>query len=299
MKVAGWVLVVGAVACGPRAPAAPAAAPSAVTEADGDAAYAAKDYKRCAELYLAAKGEDAQYNAAFCLALDGQVDAAFAMLDKAVAGGYRDLRHLLADRDLASLRSDPRWAGLVKAVERNIAKYEATLKEPALRREILALRDEDQVVREAMIKNMDDKAAIAAVQASDKKSTARMKEIVAKYGWPGKSLIGSDGARAAWLLVQHADKDVEFQKQCLVLIEAAVKTGEMRGIEYAYLFDRLAVAERRPQRYGTQFANNKPQPIEDEAHVDERRKKLGLPTMGEYAKAMEGAYGEKFAPTTK
>ena len=149
-----------------------------------------------------------------------------------------------------------------------------------------------------MIKNDKDQAARDRMAAIDTKSTARMKEIIAKYGWPGKSLVGEDGASTAWLLVQHADLDRAFQKECLPLSEKAAKTGEASETDYAYLYDRVAVADGLPQRYGTQFMEGGPQPIEDEAHVDERRKAIGLGTMAEYAKDMERMYGKPVSSKT-
>jgi hypothetical protein len=50
--------------------------------------------------------------------------------------------------------------------------------------------------------------------------------VIEKHGWPGKSLVGADGAQAAWLLVQHADLDREFQRQCLPLLKEAAEKGE-------------------------------------------------------------------------
>jgi hypothetical protein len=317
MKLAEWVLVLGFVAVGCKAkekasPPPPiagsasgatapssAAAGSASGEEQATAAYEAKDYKRCADLFLAVGTPDALYNAACCQALAGQRDPAFATLDKVLATGFRDASHLKKDRDLTSLHDDPRWTKVVEATEANIVKFEASIKEPALRREIFAMRDEDQAARQAMIANDKDPDVLAKLEAIDKKTTTRMKEIIAKHGWPGKSLVGQDAANAAWLLVQHADKDVAFQKQCLELLEKAVKAGEARAVDHAYLYDRVAVAEQRPQRYGTQFKDQKPQPIEDEAHVDERRTAIGLGTMESYAKDMERMYGKKFSPTTK
>src|SRR5205085_1172028 len=72
-------------------------------------------------------------------------------------------------------------------------------------------------------------------------------------GWPGKSLVGVDGANAAWLLVQHADQGRAFQKRCLPLLEAAVKKGEATGVQLAYLSDRVRVGAGEKQVYGTQF----------------------------------------------
>jgi hypothetical protein len=299
-----WIV---AAACGagaapaataPEAPVAPGA-PAGASQADASAAYDAKQWARCAQLYEAVAGratgrarENALYNAACCHALDGRADAAFAALERTIEAGLRDTANLEADTDLASLHGDPRWPRLVAGAKARTAQWEATLGDPALRRELLALMDEDQVARKAMIANSKDPAAKAAVEASDRKTTARMKEIVAKHGWPGHRLIGEDGANAAWLLVQHADAELAFQKQCLALMKPLVDAGDVAPRHYAYLYDRVAVAEQRPQRWGTQFGpDGEPQPIEDAAHVDERRKAVGLGTMAEYRQDMRRMYG--------
>jgi len=103
--------------------------------------------------------------------------------------------------------------------------------------------------------------------------------------------VSKDGAKAASLLVQHADHDRAFQKQALTLLETAVATGEVEAADLAYLTDRVLVAEGKPQRYGTQFhmVDGKlvPQPIEDEASVDLLRAFAGLPSLAEYKKAMQ------------
>jgi hypothetical protein len=109
--------------------------------------------------------------------------------------------------------------------------------------------------------------------------------------------VGADGAHAAWLLAQHADRDRPFQKRCLGLLQKAVKAGEASGQDLAYLTDRVRVGEGKKQRYGTQFrtVNGKmePYPIEDEASVDRRRKEVGLGTLAEYRKILEEAYRRK------
>jgi hypothetical protein len=105
-------------------------------------------------------------------------------------------------------------------------------------------------------------------------------------------MVGDDASHAAWLLVQHADKDVALQKRCLAQMEKMMASGEVDAQDYAYLYDRVAVADNRLQRYGTQFDNRrKPRPIEDEAHVDARRAAIGLPSMAEYTQEMIKMYG--------
>ncbi len=170
-----------------------------------------------------------------------------------------------------------------------------TLGDPALRAEILAMKVEDQRVRMVMVKLTEapTQAQMDELDAIDTRTTARMKEIIAAKGWPGKKLVGDDGAAAAWLLVQHADLDVAFQKHCLALLEEAVAAGDADPRDHAYLYDRIAVAEHRLQRYGTQFGgDDEPQPIEDPANVDARREGVGLGTMAEYRLQMRAMYGD-------
>jgi hypothetical protein len=102
-----------------------------------------------------------------------------------------------------------------------------------------------------------------------------LRAIVTEHGWPGRRLAGADGAHAAWLVVQHMDEDLEFQRSCLALVEAAFLAGDVGAQEYAYLTDRVRSKEGRKQMYGTQgIGVTSP---EDEARVDANRAAIGLP----------------------
>lgn len=160
---------------------------------------------------------------------------------------------------------------------------------PDLHDELLALASRDQDARIALIEN---ETSLATVEEIDRQTTARMKELVAALGWPGRTLVGENGAHAAWLLVQHADRDLAFQRHCLALMGPLIATGEVSAIDHAYLYDRVAVAESRPQRFGTQFGpDREPRPIEDSQDVDARREALGLCSMAEYREEMLKMYG--------
>lgn len=98
--------------------------------------------------------------------------------------------------------------------------------------------------------------------------------IIAEHGWPGLTLVGVDGQRAAWLIAQHADDDIAFQKNCLDLIREAFVIGEAEANALAYLTDRILTHEGSPQMYGTQGGGvTSP---EDEIRVDANRKAIGL-----------------------
>lgn len=129
-------------------------------------------------------------------------------------------------------------------------------------------------------------------ETMDPRNTARMKKIVEQIGWPTISKVGEKASGDAWLLVQHADRDVEFQKHCLGLMKAE-PAGEVAMHDIAYLEDRVRVNSGRPQLYGTQFRweSNKPiQDIEDLEHVEERRKEMGLNTLAENLEEMYRKY---------
>ncbi|MCI0490764.1 MAG: hypothetical protein L0229_29570 [Blastocatellia bacterium] len=184
------------------------------------------------------------------------------------------------------------WAFLSLAA----ISFAQSISNPTLREELLKREQVDQDIRIEALKAAPNGGAIPQGLADrwlkiDKENTERMKQIVKEYGWPGKSMVGEDGAQAAWLLVQHADRDREFQKQCLKLLEKAVEVKEASGTDLAYLTDRVRVAEGKPQVYGTQMTiidgKYDPAPIEDEANVDKRRAAVGLEPLADYVKRMK------------
>lgn len=303
-----YLLILLLAACHPApAPAARAPVPAAAPATGGASdfvkaqdAYDAHQWATCAELFTRAavqplpapvSASTAYYSAACCYAQGGQTDRAFATLEQAISAGFGYRPTAEGDGDLVSLHQDPRWAAALADMDHAMEASETSFGDPALRKELLDMREADQAARKSMIAAPTDAALREQVAAVDRKDLARMKEIVAKVGWPGQKLVGGAGADAAWLLVQHADRDVAFQKQCLTLLERAVASGDARPANYAYLYDRVAVAEKRPQRYGTQYSDGQPAPLEDPAHVDRRRRSVGLGTMAAYREEMRAAYG--------
>ena len=129
------------------------------------------------------------------------------------------------------------------------------------------------------------------MQDVDRRNTQRMKKIIAEHGWPIRRTVGSDGTRAAWLLVQHAAQDVAFQRRCLKMMEKHRTDGEVSPGDIAYLTDRVLVNEGKPQLYGTQFhvrdGRRRPRPIREPDNVDKRRKAVGLSTLREYTELMQ------------
>jgi len=115
-------------------------------------------------------------------------------------------------------------------------------------------------------------------------NAARLEKIIDEFGWPGKLMVGSEGAEAAWLIVMHAIGNPRFQRKCLPILRQAGATGEVSAAGVATLEDRICVFEGRPQRYGTQFdwdgnGNLCPQLLQDAERVDDFRASVGLSSL--------------------
>jgi len=120
-------------------------------------------------------------------------------------------------------------------------------------------------------------------KAIDGENLKQVKDIIAACGWPG----AAKDSHSAWLLAQHADSDLAFQREARVLLEASVKAGIAAARDLAYLSDRIAANEGRPQEYGTQFSQPDRchlviEPVDDRAMVNRRRLAVGLPSLEEY-----------------
>ncbi len=126
-------------------------------------------------------------------------------------------------------------------------------------------------------------------ESIDPVHTSRMREIIDSVGWPTVDGFGPDASHNAWLLVQHADKDVPFQERCLALMKSAAP-GDVSLRDIAYLEDRIRANRGLPQIYGTQFQNFVLRPIEDPETVDDRRKAMGLSSLAEGIEDMERRY---------
>lgn len=163
----------------------------------------------------------------------------------------------------------------------------------ALRDELLAMKTEDLRVRaELDAAGLLENGYHSRMEAVHRRNAARLREIIAAHGWTGTRLVGEEGADAAWLIVQHAIGEPDFQRFCLRLLQTATVDGDVPPWQAAYLEDRIRMFEGRPQRYGTQFDigdDGLPTPyeIEDPDHVDDRRRAVGLEPLADRLSRVE------------
>ena len=164
-----------------------------------------------------------------------------------------------------------------------------------LRITLLDMGKADQEVRVIFTQKKLDEFTpeeINHLQEVDRNNLARLKEIVRQCGWPTKRLVGGDGVQSAFIVLQHGDH--AFQKQMMPAIETAFKHNQLSNQDYAEFVDRVLVGDGKPQKYGSQVRFSGGQitiePIEDEAHVDQRRAKLGLMPLKDYMQVLRALY---------
>jgi len=124
-------------------------------------------------------------------------------------------------------------------------------------------------------------------QSIDRANTLVLKKIINTYGWPTISMVGKRPSMNAWLIVQHADHDIRFQKKVLNNFKK-IYTENPQDIDIrniAYLSDRILVKEKKRQIFGTQFHWNKKGqlvsfPISNRKDVDRLRDNYNLPPLG-------------------
>lgn len=162
--------------------------------------------------------------------------------------------------------------------------------------ELVVMLQVDQAVRERIsydklpagkVKESELPIVFQQMAVVDRVNTRRLKEFVHSCGWPRKSVHGERATGAAWLLAQHSEP--EAQRGFLTFLKIAVKAGEASPSDLAYLTDRIASRDGRPQLYGTQLIQKTPcefefEPLDDRVKVNARRKAIGMPSLDDYEK---------------
>lgn len=121
-------------------------------------------------------------------------------------------------------------------------------------------------------------AVDAEIKSLNEENVAALVAMVPEEGWFSSKAYGQEAATGAFLIVQHAD--TPLQKRFLPTIETMAQRGEALWSEYALMYDRVAVAEGRLQRYGTQMhcvdSRLVPHPTEEPDQLEARRAPMGF-----------------------
>lgn len=163
-----------------------------------------------------------------------------------------------------------------------------------------ALFDEDQKYRKELpniiekygAKSPEMIAHWQLITQKDSINLLQVEEILDTRGWLGEDCVGEKGSWALFLVIQHAD--LEVQEKYIPSLKLAVAEGKASAANLALMEDRIAVRKGEPQIYGSQVGNDSGTnqsfifPIMNPENLDKRRAEVGLPPYSEYLEDMMG-----------
>jgi hypothetical protein len=113
-----------------------------------------------------------------------------------------------------------------------------------------------------------------------------VEKILNEHGWLGADVIGKQGNKTLFLVIQHSD--LETQLKYLPVMREALTVGNINSTDFAQLEDRIAKRQGNRQIYGTQIVIDGDEfyvyPIIEPEKVNERRAVVGLPPIEDYVK---------------
>jgi hypothetical protein len=157
---------------------------------------------------------------------------------------------------------------------------------------IIDLKNADLELRDKLIQNKQLGEGYSEEMEKLHGSNAKiLNEIIDRIGYPTIDKVGKEASEASWLIIQHSIGHPNFMRKCVELLENAVGENKANPINLAYLTDRIAVCEGKPQLYGTQYDwdDNRelnPNLYDDLAKVNQRRQSIGLNSVEEQTAIM-------------
>jgi hypothetical protein len=234
------------------------------------------------------------YNYACALAVDGQADSAFKYLDSEYVN-YKVDPFAFCDPDFLALRKDKRWDAFENRLIAEIQKKNnQPYKDVEYAKELWLMMAKDQAyydcIQIAKEKTGMNSLVVQAIwelkERINDENQKELEKLIEDKGWPKKSQVGERATTGAFLIIQHSDADK--QKKYLPTIEKLCKGNEARWGDYALMYDRIQISDKKPQKYGSQIQfNDQTQkyelfPLLDEEKVDQWRKEAGLGPLVEY-----------------
>ncbi len=170
---------------------------------------------------------------------------------------------------------------------------------------IIKLKKEDLELRDRLIQNGQlGKGYNEEMEKLHNRNANILNEIIDTIGYPTIEKVGKEANEATWLVIQHSIGQPDFMKKCKQLLENVVSENKASRKKLAYLTDRIAVFEGKPQLYGTQFDWDKngelsPNLFDDLTKVNQRRKSISLNTLEEQTEIIRiQAKNENHSPPT-
>lgn len=162
---------------------------------------------------------------------------------------------------------------------------------PDLARELIILAEQSAKRQAQRVRNQLDAVQLGQGRHGDHANAKVLRRILADHDWPGRRLVGPDGAHAAWRIALHSDDEPDFQRAAAVLLFRAVQSDDARIQHWAHLHDRALINNGHDQEFGTQYllgANGiELCALREPSTLDQRRAGVGLPPVAVVLERMQ------------
>ena len=121
-------------------------------------------------------------------------------------------------------------------------------------REILSNGIADPTQQDSIAKslNVEAKSIVKTLwelqNSIDSSNLVFVENVIMRFGYPGRTLVGEEACDAAWHVIQHSSKIDKY----LDIIEKAAVEKELPFRLYAMMYNRYLVNNKKEQVYGTQ-----------------------------------------------
>lgn len=159
------------------------------------------------------------------------------------------------DNDLANIHSDKRWQAYCDTIAWRRDRIEANYNKP-LMLQLRKIGRSDQDIRHVFLaaynaqprdQHLVDSLSVE-MRKTDSINPKEICDILDTRGFVGKEAVG-DACAVYWLIIQHAP--MELQKKYFYVFVDAMERGDISKSQVAMMDDRIAMFERRPQKYGS------------------------------------------------
>lgn len=246
------------------------------------------------------------FNYACLLSIMHKKDSCFTYLNKVIELDTSTMA--LTDPDFIPLKEDARWGEFEdRLIDMLNIKFKNPYKDIDYAKRLWRMQAKDQAyyseIKIAENKTGMNSTVVKALwklkEIYNAENQKELEELIDSKGWPKITDVGGRAAGAAFLIIQHSD--YEKQKKYLPIIEKLCKEKEANWSSYALMYDRIAINENKPQKFGSQIRYNEITnkyelfPLLDESKVDDWRKEIGMSPLAEYV----ARWNIKFEPNKK
>jgi hypothetical protein len=227
------------------------------------------------------------YNAAIMSSMNKNQERAFSYLQMAIEKGWDDPVAIVQNDSFKYLHQFDEWNNKFGNIEKGI--------DEPLQKKLLLIYENDQTIIRTIASITPSipeykkvlKKLVAFQDSMQKAHLQIVTQVLDTKGFISKLKVGLKASQVPFLVIQHAN--LTTQKKYYGLFKDASEKGLLDRKLLALLEDRILVFEKKEQLYGSQLFYDQSDsayyfyPIADIEHLVERRRRMNLNPIQEYA----------------